>query len=222
MIHQQARLIDLDARVGDPLHDDALLGERLAERDALLDALDHRLERALRQTDRAHAMVDAPRPKPALRDLEAAAFAEQQVLGRDAHVLEDDLGVTVRRVIVAEHAERAQDGDPGRVDRHDRIDCCRCLGALGFERPRKISTLQRGWPAPRVHHLRPLMHVASPSRTISALMFVASDDATPGSVIEKPERISAASSGLQPAFLVRVAAVAREHFHVARVGRASN
>ena len=60
----------------------------------------------------------------------------------------------------------------------------------------KISTLQRGWPAPDVHHLRPLITYSSPSRTISALMLVASDDATAGSVIEKPERISASSSGL--------------------------
>ena len=52
-------------------------------------------------------------------------------------------------------------------------------------------------------------------------MLVASDDATSGSVIAKPERISAASSGSSQRCFVLVAAVAREHFHVARVGRAA-
>ena len=42
-------------------------------------ALAHQLERALGQADQAHAVVDAPGPEAALRDLEAAAFAEQQV-----------------------------------------------------------------------------------------------------------------------------------------------
>ena len=66
-------------------------------------ALAHQLERALGQADQAHAVVDAARPEPALRDLEAAAFAEQDVGRRHAHVLERDLHVAVRRVVVAEH-----------------------------------------------------------------------------------------------------------------------
>ena len=45
-------------------------------------------------------MMDASRPEPALRDLEAAPFAEQQVTGRHAHVAEDDLGMAVRRIVV--------------------------------------------------------------------------------------------------------------------------
>ncbi len=52
-------------------------------------------------------------------------------------------------------------------------------------------------------------------------MFVASDEATSGSVIAKPERISASSSGASQRCFVRVAAVAREDLHVARVGRAA-
>src|SRR6185295_18722142 len=73
---QQPRLLDLAARARDRLQYDALRRERLAERDARVRALDHRLERALREPDQPHAMVDAPRAEPALRDLEAAAFAE--------------------------------------------------------------------------------------------------------------------------------------------------
>ena len=66
-------------------------------------ALAHRLERALGRADQPHAVVDAARAEPSLRDLEAAALAEQQVGGRHAHVVEVDLGVAVRRIVVAEH-----------------------------------------------------------------------------------------------------------------------
>ena len=59
--------------------DRALLGDRLAEGDARLDAAAHGFQRALGQADQAHAVMDAAGAEPALRDLEAAAFAEQQI-----------------------------------------------------------------------------------------------------------------------------------------------
>jgi hypothetical protein len=51
-------------------------------------ALAHQLQRALGQADQAHAVVDAARAQAALGDLEAAAFAQQDVGDRHAHVLE--------------------------------------------------------------------------------------------------------------------------------------
>ena len=36
------------------------------------------------------------------------------------------------------------------------MDCCLCLGAEGSVLPMKMATLQRGSPAPEIHHLRPL------------------------------------------------------------------
>ena len=74
-----------------------------------LHAPAHRLERALGQADQPHAVVNAPRPEPALRDLEAAALAEQHVRRRHAHVLERDLRMAVRRVVVAEDRQHALD-----------------------------------------------------------------------------------------------------------------
>ena len=79
---QETCLLDHDARLGDALERDALLGHRLAERHPSQRALAHALERALGQADLAHAVVDATRAEAALRDLEAAAFAEQHVRGR--------------------------------------------------------------------------------------------------------------------------------------------
>src|SRR5262249_21417449 len=75
------------------------------------------------------------------------------------------------------------------------IDCCLCLGAVVSVLPMKMAILQRGSPAPEVHHLRPLSTYSSPSRLMLDSMFVASDEATAGSVIAKQERISPASSG---------------------------
>src|SRR5712692_5104767 len=49
--------------------------------------------------------------------------------------------------------------------------------------------------APDVHHFRPLITRSSPSRTMRLLMLVASEEATSGSVIAKPERISPFRSG---------------------------
>jgi hypothetical protein len=46
----------------------------------------HQFERAFRQADQAHAVVNPARSEPPLRDLEAASFAEQHVRRRHAHV----------------------------------------------------------------------------------------------------------------------------------------
>ena len=59
----------------------------------------------------------------------------------------------------------------------------------------KMSSVHRGSPMPEVHHLRPLMTYSSPSRTIDAWMFVASEEATSGSVIANAERIVPSSNG---------------------------
>src|ERR1700688_280525 len=75
------------------------------------------------------------------------------------------------------------------------MDCCLCAAADGLVLPIRIATLQRGSPAPKTHHLHPLFTYLSPSATMLALMLVASEDATSGSVIAKQDRISPASSG---------------------------
>jgi hypothetical protein len=84
----------------------------------LQTALAHQFQRALGHADAAHAVVDAARAEAALGDLEAAAFAQQDVAGRHAHVLQFDFHVAVRRVVVAEHRQEALDGDARRIGRH--------------------------------------------------------------------------------------------------------
>ena len=60
----------------------------------------------------------------------------------------------------------------------------------------KMLILQRGSPAPLVHHLSPLMTYPSPSRVMLDWMFVASLLATSGSVMENALRISPFRRGI--------------------------
>src|SRR3954454_23137263 len=138
----QARRLHLRRRIGDPVLDRLLLGERAAARLAVQRALAEHVERAPRDAEPAHAVVDAPRPEALLGDEESGALVAEQVLRRHAHVLVQDLGVVaelaervVHRVLhrpdVADdvHARRVgRDDDHGRAlvrprvgvgDRHD-------------------------------------------------------------------------------------------------------
>ena len=99
---EDPRLLDVDARLGDVRADRPLLGERLAESDPGFCAPAQRLQGALGQSNQPHAVVDAAWTKAALGNLEAAPLAQEQVGNRHAHVLEYDLGVAVRGVVVAE------------------------------------------------------------------------------------------------------------------------
>ena len=60
----------------------------------------------------------------------------------------------------------------------------------------KMIASQFGCPMPVLHHLRPFTTTSSPSSVAVACMFVASEEATSGSVMQNAERISPASSGL--------------------------
>ena len=119
----------------------------------------HHLQRPLGQPDRAHAVMDAPRPEPALRDLEAAPLAEQHVRRRHPHVLEQHLAVAVRRVVEAEHRQHAARPCTPGVSRGTRIiDCCRCGRACRDRScPSRSAICSAGRPRRTIHHLRPLM-----------------------------------------------------------------
>src|ERR1700675_4887363 len=60
----------------------------------------------------------------------------------------------------------------------------------------KMMISQRGCVELEVYHLRPLRTYSSPSDLMALAMFVASEDATSGSVIANAERVSPASSGV--------------------------
>lgn len=64
-------------------------------------------------------MVDTPGTQPALDDLEAASFTQYHVGSRDADVVEEDVPVAVRCVVVPEHGQHAVDSDPWRRGWHE-------------------------------------------------------------------------------------------------------
>jgi len=71
----------------------------------------------------------------------------------------------------------------------------RIRSASGSVRPMKTNTRQSGWPTPVDHHLRPFTTTSSPSTFTVAVMLVASELATPGSVMVNADRIRPSSSG---------------------------
>ncbi|MNL37051.1 hypothetical protein D3C87_1591720 [compost metagenome] len=63
-------------------------------------------------------MVNPARAKATLSDFEAASFTQQDVFVRHPHVFEMHFGVTMRRVVITEHRQRAHDLHAWRVHRH--------------------------------------------------------------------------------------------------------
>ena len=114
--HQQPQLLDRDPRLGDPLADHALPGQRLAEGDPALDPLAHQLDRPLGQPDRAHAVVDPARAEPGLRDREAGPSSPIRLLAGTRTSSKRQLGVAaVLVVVVPEDRHRPDDREPGGV-----------------------------------------------------------------------------------------------------------
>jgi hypothetical protein len=115
-------------------------------------ALDHQFQRNLGFADGAHAVVDPARPEAHLRNLEAAAFAEQHILLRHTDIVEAQMHVAMRGMIFAEHLHRAEDFHAGRVGIGTRIcDCCFDGAAFGsLVLTITIMILQRGSPAPEM------------------------------------------------------------------------
>ena len=73
--------------------------------------------------------------------------------------------------------------------------------------------------APDENHLWPSITHSSPSRTARVRSVVGSEPGTSGSVIEKNERTSPATSGREPALLLLVGAEHPQDLAVAGVGR---
>src|SRR5690606_32849524 len=130
----QTGLLDHAAGFRDTLERYGLRANGLAKSDAVFDALAHCFQCPFRHANLAHAMVDTARAKPSLRDLEAAAFAEQDMIRRNAYVLELDFGMAMRRIVIAKDAEGALHIDAGRIHRHDdhRLLVVERCGLVGF------------------------------------------------------------------------------------------
>ena len=114
--------------------------------------VDHQVQRLLGLADRAHAVVDAAGAEAQLADLEAAAFAQQHVLRRHAHIVEaaGACGRAARR-----HRRTRVIGPtmftPGASDGHQDLRLAQVAAApSGLVWTMVIMTLQRGSPAPEM------------------------------------------------------------------------
>ena len=76
-------------------------------------------------------MVDTAWSKAPLRDLEAAAFAQQHVRCGNADILQFDFHMAMRRIVISEHRKVTQDFNARRVEFHQHHRLLRM--ALGFE-----------------------------------------------------------------------------------------
>ena len=127
--HKEPRHLDVDARFGDALFPHRLFGELFAEGDPRKKPLGHFFQRDFGSAEGAHAMVNAAGTEPALRDLEAAAFAEQEVARRHAHILEQNFGMPVRRIVKAEYRQHAQHFHAGHIQRNENLRLLLVTGA---------------------------------------------------------------------------------------------
>ena len=207
--------------MGHALFPHRLLRDALAKGHARLQAFDHFLQRHFGTADDAHAVVNAPRPKAPLRNLKTAALAQQQIFHRHTHVLQNHLGMTVRRVIKAKHWQHAHHFNARCVQRHKNLRLLRMLGGRGIGLAHHDGQL-----AARVAHARrpPLAAIDDVVVTIAHDAGVDVGGVAGGDVGLGHQEGGADFTGqqrLQPARLVGVRRVARQHFHVAGVwGRA--
>src|SRR3954454_7867417 len=116
---QQAGLLDFNSRLGNASANRALFSQRLAECHARRDPPAHRFERPFGHSDQPHAVVHPAWAEPALGDLEAASFAEQNAGRWYADVFKHNFRVTMRSMIVAKDGQHSLDLDARRIHRYE-------------------------------------------------------------------------------------------------------
>ena len=117
LLAQQPGLIDLVAGLGNCLLHETLVSQWTAERHPSTGPVDHQGQRTFGAAQRAHAVVDAPRPQPGLGDREPGAFFGEQVGDRHPDVVVDDFAVP-GLVLITEDRCRAHNGHARRINRH--------------------------------------------------------------------------------------------------------
>ena len=163
--------------------------------------------------------MDAAGAEAALRDLESPALAEQDIAGGNAHVLEQHLGVAVRRIVEAEHRQKFLDRDTGRVERHQN------LRLLLMPRRLRIGLAHQDRDlAARIADARRPPFAAVDDVVIAVALDAGLDI---GGIGRRHRGLGhqeggadfAIHQGPQPLPFLLLGAVADEHFHVPGIGR---
>src|SRR5580698_792973 len=103
MQNVMACLLDLDTRAGDRVDDDASFDQGLAADNPLFHPAAHFRDGAFRRADGTHTQLNAPETECRLDHGESRSFLTQQIAGRHAYIVEDQIDMAERRVVEAEN-----------------------------------------------------------------------------------------------------------------------
>jgi hypothetical protein len=144
VVDELARRLDPGRHLGEAELHRLVLEDGLAERDAFLGVRERGVERGARHADRLRADADAPAFEAGERDLQALPFFAEQVLGRDAAALEDDLRGVAR--VLAGLLLEPRDRVARRRRRHDEgADAALAGGLVGHRHhDRDVAVLAAG------------------------------------------------------------------------------
>mmetsp|Transcript_35474 Transcript_35474/g.89154 ORF Transcript_35474/g.89154 Transcript_35474/m.89154 type:complete len:285 (+) Transcript_35474:590-1444(+) len=219
---KEATLVKVTPAFSNVCGNSAMLHEALAERHTGMGSQLHKVQSALRHADEPHAVVDTARPESALRNFKAAAFAEEKIACRHAHVHELDFCVAVRRIVVAKHGEGTLDVDAGCVHGDEDHGVLLVLRPLVRGRApheyTQTATLVHSTAGPP---LQPIYHVMVAISDNSAFHVGCIRAGHPGLSHSVTGPDLAFQKWLQPGSLLRLGAVPDQHFHVSGVGRAA-
>ena len=115
---EQARLLDQDPRVGDHIRVSSQLDQRPAKSHSRQRSPAKKFQGAFRRPQGSHAVMNAPWPEAALRNLKSTSRSGDDVIHRDAHVAEAHLSVAERSVIAAKNRHHTHDLNSGSGQRH--------------------------------------------------------------------------------------------------------
>lgn len=165
-------------------------------------------------------MMDPAGAQPTLDDLEPAALAEHNIRDGHSDVLEADVSMTMRRVVVSVNRHHPMDRDTLCVGRHKHhaLLLVRVLirrVRLPHDNVQLTPRVSRSGAPP----LPPVQHVLV-SLPSDAQFDISSIAAGHIRLCHQERRPNLAlQQRYQPPLLLRLAAVPSEYFHVARVGR---
>ncbi len=133
--HNHSARVDFDPGLGHPFEQNALFGQGFAKGDfpLVIQPVDQPLQSLFAGSDGTHGVVDPSRAQTSLHDFVTSALAQDNGFVRaHSHVLERDVSVTVRRVVVPVHAEHAVHGNSRRVGRHEQHALLLVLVRVGW------------------------------------------------------------------------------------------
>ena len=217
--HHQPHGLDFDAGTRHDLHVLAEVDQLLAEALAGQTPVDHHFDGLLGGTDGTHAMVDATRSEADLGDLEPAALAPQDVVLRDADIVESDVHMPVRGVVGAEDVHRSDDLDTRGVGRYQDLRLLLVGVGVGIGAHHGDHDLAARVAGSRDVELFAVDHpfVAVEDRAGLDLLGVGTHDAGLGHRVRRADLTP--KQRLEPLLLLGLGADALDDFHVARVGR---